>query len=253
MSKRIMIDPGHGPGNVNRGSMGYYEYAGMWKVSSYLKAALERCGCIVGLTRGEKEDPSLTDRGKKAVGCDLFISEHSNAGGGRGVEVYYSVKLPKDKNFAAALSKAVAGVMGTADRGAKTRIGTTGTGGDYYTVIASAQAAGAGHVILIENGFHDNALDEAFLLKEVNLEAIAEAQAKVICGFLGVMYIESEEGEEMVKRYQTIEEISKDMSWAVLTIEKLREKEYLKSLDLTADMIRIFVTLDMAGLFGEKE
>jgi len=244
LSKKIMIDPGHAPGNANKGANGYFEHDGMWKVSNYLKAALERCGCIVGLTRGENEDPSLTARGKKAAGHDLFISEHSNAGGGKGVEVYYSIKLPTDRNFAAALSKAVAGVMGTADRGAKTKIGV---GGDYYTVIASAQAAGTGHVLLIENGFHDNLQDEAFLLKNENLKAIAEAQAKVICNFLGVTYKESE--EEMVKRYQTIEELRADMSWAVPTIEKLQKKEYLKSLDLTADMIRMFVVNDMAGLY----
>ena len=248
LSRRIMIDPGHAPGNANKGKNGYFEHSGMWKVSNYLKAALERCGCIVGLTRGEGEDPTLTARGKKASGYDLFISEHSNACGGKGVEAYYSIKLPTDRNFAAALSKAVAGVMGTTDRGAKTRIGV---GGDYYTVIASAQAVGASHVLLIENGFHDNLHDEAFLLKDENLKAIAEAQTKVICNFLGATYKESEEEEVAVKRYQTIEEIKQDMSWAVPTIEKLLEKKYLRSLDLTADMIRVFVTLDMAGLFGE--
>jgi len=57
------------------------------------------------------------------------------------------------------------------------------------------------------------------------------------------------EDEETMKRYQTIEEINQDMSWAVDTIKKLQNKGYLKSLDLTADMIRMFVVNDMAGLY----
>jgi N-acetylmuramoyl-L-alanine amidase len=42
LTKKIMIDPGHAPGNVNRGKNGYYEYAGMWELSLYLKAMLEK-------------------------------------------------------------------------------------------------------------------------------------------------------------------------------------------------------------------
>ena len=91
-----MIDPGHAPGNANRGPTGYYEYAGMWALSNYLKTVLERCGCIADLTRTEKKDPSLSARGKKAKGYDLFMSEHSNAGGGkaRGCEVFRSLRIP---------------------------------------------------------------------------------------------------------------------------------------------------------------
>jgi len=61
--KKVTIDPGHAPGNVNKGPTGYYEYAGMWKLSNYLKNALVRCGIDAKLSRTENEDPSLTDRG----------------------------------------------------------------------------------------------------------------------------------------------------------------------------------------------
>ena len=102
MSKaKIMIDPGHGPGCVNGGPTGYLEHEGMWKLSGYLKTALERCGCEVALTRAESERPELTERGNKAAGYDLMISEHSNAGGGRGAEAYYSVLLPENQVLAA--------------------------------------------------------------------------------------------------------------------------------------------------------
>jgi hypothetical protein len=116
----------------------------------------------------------------------MFISQHSNAFNGqvRGVEVFYSVARPGDKAIAAKLSAAVSALMGNPDRGAKTLAGKSGA--DYYGVIRAAVAAGCPHVFLVESGFHDNAEDEAFLLKDENLRRIAEAQAKVIMDALGV-------------------------------------------------------------------
>jgi hypothetical protein len=190
--KRVTIDPGHAPGNVNKGPTGYYEYAGMWKLSNYLKDALTRCGIAVGLTRSENEDPDLDDRGQKAKGSDVFISEHSNAANGqvRGVECFYSVRIPANKGWAGKLSAAVSKLMGNSDRGAKTRESETTAGYDYYGVIRSAVAAGVPNVFLIENGFHDNTSDEAFLKAEANLKNMAEAQGEILCGLLGVTYVE---------------------------------------------------------------
>jgi len=74
--------------------------------------------------------------------------------------------------------------MGNPDRGAKTRAGNDGK--DYYGVIRAAVDAGCPQVFLIENGFHDNKRDEAFLLVDENLKRIAQAQAQVILEALGV-------------------------------------------------------------------
>ncbi|MBZ4669402.1 MAG: cell wall hydrolase/autolysin [Defluviitaleaceae bacterium] len=189
--KKVTIDPGHAPGNANRGPTGYYEYAGMWKLSNYLKNALTRCGIEAVLTRTENEDPELDVRGKRAKGSDVFISEHSNAANGnaRGVECFYSVRIPGDKAWAGKISAAGSKLMGNNDRGAKTRESETTEGYDYYGVIRSAVATGVPHVFLVENGFHDNASDEAFLKADANLESLAESQAEVLCELLGVKYI----------------------------------------------------------------
>ncbi len=188
MTKKVMIDPGHAPGNVNRGPTVYYEYQGMWKLSNYLRQALVSRGVQADLTRTQNQDPSLAARGAKAKGYDMFISEHSNAwkGDARGVEVYYSLKRSGDRKHAQALSKAASGIMGNPNRGAKTRQYPNKPGVDYYGVIRSAVATGCKHVFLIENGFHDNRQDEAWLKKDQNLRALAEVQAKTICNILGV-------------------------------------------------------------------
>jgi N-acetylmuramoyl-L-alanine amidase len=193
--KKITIDPGHAPGNANRGPTGYYEYAGMWKLANSLKDALERCGIEVKLTRTVNEDPSLSERGNRAKGSDVFISEHSNAANGkvRGVECFYSVRIPGDKIWASKISAAGSKLMGNTDRGAKTRESGTTKGYDYYGVIRSAVASGVPHVFLVESGFHDNVQDEAFLKKDDNLEKLAESQAEVLCELLGVKYIAKDE------------------------------------------------------------
>lgn len=185
---KIMIDPGHAPGNPNHGPTGFYEYEGMWKISNFLKAALERCGFEVGLTRSEDECPELSARGESAKGCDLFFSEHSNAGGGKGCECYYSVRIPGDEGFASAFAQAVSGVLGDASRGAKTWHSTKDPNYDYLAVMWYAVYVGCPHVFLCENGFHDNAEDEAQLKSDEKLRDIAESQAKVICEHLGAVY-----------------------------------------------------------------
>src|SRR5690606_24208962 len=188
MSKKVMIDPGHGPGNVNRGPTSYYEHRGMWKLSNYLKEELTKRGVQADLTRTENQDPSLSERGKKSKGYDMFISEHSNAfnGKARGVVVFYSLQRPGDKAHAQALSKAISTLMDTPDRGAATREYPNKPGVDYNGVYRAAASFGCPNIFLVENGFHDNPQDEAWLKQDSNLRKLAQVQADVICNILGV-------------------------------------------------------------------
>ena len=181
---KVLIDPGHAPGNANRGQNGYREYESMWRLSNMLKKRLEANGVYVELSRGEDEDPPLEERGGKSKGFDLFISEHTNAFNkiARGVECFYSITQPENRETAARLSAEIAKLINTPDRGAKTREGDNGQ--DYYGVIRAAAAAGCPRIFLIESGFHDNLEDEAFLLLDDNLQKIAEIQADIILSVL---------------------------------------------------------------------
>lgn len=201
MSKKVMIDPGHGPGNVNRGPTGYYEYKGAWKLSNYLKEELAKRGVRADLTRTENQDPSLSERGKKSKGYDLFISEHSNALNGkvRGVEVFYSLQRPVDKVYAQTLSKAISTLMNNPNRGAKTRQYPNKPGVDYYGVIRAAASVGCPHIFLVENGFHDNPQDEAWLKQDSNLRKLAQVQADVICSILGVKLQPPSDGKTLYR------------------------------------------------------
>ena len=199
---KVMIDPGHAPGNPNKGPTGYYEYEGVWKISIYLQEILQAKGMQADFTRAWEQDPELYARGQKAKGYDLFISEHTNAYDGktRGVEVFYDYSKPQDKEFADKLAEAVASVMNNSNRGAKTRVYTeNGKIYNYYGVIRGAAATDCKHILLIESGFHDNVDDEAFLKADENLRKIAEVQAAVICEFLGVKGMTIDEALRILK------------------------------------------------------
>lgn len=199
---KVMIDPGHAPGNTNKGPTGYYEYEGVWKISTYLQEILRSKGVQADFTRTWNQDPELYVRGQKAAGYDLFISQHTNAFDSqtRGVEVFYDYSKPHDEEFANKLAGNVASVMGNDNRGAKTRVYTeAGKIYNYFGVIRGAAATDCKHILLIESGFHDNVQDEAFLKVDENLRKIAQAQAEIIVEFLGVIDMTVQEAEKLVQ------------------------------------------------------
>ena len=189
MTKKVLIDPGHCLGEVNGGPTGYLEVEGMWILSNYLKKELEKRNIQADLTKKVRTDcPSLAQRGAMAKGYDLFLSNHSNGFNGtvRGASVFYSVKRPKDKAHAAALSAATSKLIGNPNRGAKTRLYPNRTDLDYYGVIRAAAATGCPHVFMAESEFHDHPVGEAWLKKDSNMRKLAEVQAIEICKILGV-------------------------------------------------------------------
>lgn len=203
MGIKICIDPGHGgTDRANRGKTGYIEADGVLDISLKLRDELISTGDFdVKLTREKDMTLGIRDRGKIASswGADMFISEHSNATGTannttrRSVDVYYSVDTPNDKDLAYNLAKAVSEVMGNKVGGAFTRESEVTAGEDYYGVIDSAQDGGVKHVLLIENGFHDNLQDESILKDPAKRTEIAKAQAKVICNYYNIQYPKKED------------------------------------------------------------
>lgn len=198
MGIKICIDPGHGgKDRSNKGPTGYIEADGVLDISLKLRDELLSTGAFeVKMSREKDATVGVRERGNMAArwGADMFISEHSNATGWatnttkRGVDVFYSVDLPQDKTLANTMSKAISEAMGTKNNGGYTWESKNYPGEDYLGVIDAAQDGGVPHVLLIENGFHDNKEDEA-ILKDFNKRtAIAKAQARIICNFYEVQY-----------------------------------------------------------------
>ena len=201
---KICIDAGH-YGKYNRcpNNSDYYESVVMWKLHLLQKKYLEELGIEVITTRTNQDtDLDVTQRGRKAKGCDLFISNHSNAvGSGMNESVDYVAvyHLTDDtttkvddtsKNIANKIAPVIAKIMGT-KQGSKvlTRLSSNDRNNDgimndnYYGVLHGVRSVGVAGLIL-EHSFHTNSNAVKWLLNVDNLNKLAKAEAECIASFL---------------------------------------------------------------------
>lgn len=203
---RICEDAGHyGYYNLSPANKKYYESIVMWKFHLMKKKYYEEYGIEVVYTRADQtKDLGLVERGKKALGCDLLISNHSNAVGSYVNEnvdhaVAYclvdnkATKIDEiSKEVGAILAHTVTEVMGLKDA---PRIAERKSGGDrdgdgnkndnYYGILHGAFMAGVPAIIL-EHSFHTNTRSTNWLLDDENLEKMAKAEVDAVAKYFGV-------------------------------------------------------------------
>lgn len=202
MSKpfKVCLDAGH-YGNYNAGAVtGYYESVRMWKLTELLARELTARGITVIKTRSnQKSDLALISRGKKAKGCDLFVSLHSNAASAASVDYPVGIVFrenartdldERSEEIGLALAKVVQSVMGTVQI-ARTMTKASGSDRDgngirddeYYGALEGARQVKVPGVIL-EHSFHTNPKAAAWLMVDANLKKLAEAEAECIAEWL---------------------------------------------------------------------
>lgn len=188
---RICIDAGHyGKYNQSPADSGYYESELVWKLHLLQKKYLEGYGIDVITTRSEiNKDRSLFERGAASEGCDLFISDHTNAVGNSinntiDYPVAYCAINGSADGIGMALAQCVENVMETRQ---KARIEhRRGQNGDYYGVLRGASSIGTPGLIL-EHSFHTNAEIVRWLLNEDNLARLARAEAETIALYYNII------------------------------------------------------------------
>lgn len=190
MSIKICLDAGHyGKYNRSPAVKSYYESEMNWKLHLLLRKYLIEHGFTVIQTRSDQtKDMALTTRGKKAKGCDLFLSIHSNAvSGGMDETVDYPVVYKPisgaGSDIAEKLANCIAEVMETKQSGRTSS--RKGNNGDYYGVIRGATSVGVPGLIL-EHSFHTNTRATNWLLDESNLDKLAQAEANVLADHFNV-------------------------------------------------------------------
>jgi len=204
VKKKVCIDAGHyGKYNRSPGIPEYYESEIVWKLHLLQKKYLEALGIEVVTTRSnQSKDLALSTRGKKAKGCDLFISNHTNAvSGGMNekidhVAVYHLVNDTTTNaddisaEIAKLLAPIIADVMGTKQaHKVVTRKSSEDKNGDgmmndnYYGVLNGARSVNVPGLIL-EHSFHTNTRAVKWLLDDANLDRLAKAEAECIAAFL---------------------------------------------------------------------
>lgn len=190
---KICLDAGHYGKYYNQSPAvkTYYESVMNWNLHLKLKAELEKYGIEVITTRKELDkDLALVERGKKAKGCDLFLSIHSNAAANNVVKddidypiVYVPINGTGDK-LGKKLAECVASVMETKQEGRYNSRKGSGEW-DYYGVINGAVSVGVPGLI-IEHSFHTNTRSTKWLMDDKNLDKLAKAEAEVIASHYGL-------------------------------------------------------------------
>lgn len=189
---KICLDAGHyGKYNQSPCDKSYYESDMAWKLTELQKKYLEEYGMEVITTRtNQATNKEVYDRGAASKGCDLFISNHSNAVAST---VNNSVDYPVSycavnhlaDDIGLALAQAVEVTMETKQKARiENRSGSSGSG-DYYGVLRGATAVGTPALIL-EHSFHTNATITAWLLNDTNLDRLARAEVDAIAQFYGI-------------------------------------------------------------------
>lgn len=190
---RILVDPGHAwNGNRYPPQPEYYEGTQMWYLANFLMTELKGRGFYVETTRPKLKDfLDVADRGKMAKGFDLVVSLHSNAPGSAndtkttGTVIIYTLETPEIVPLANDMGKRISNLMGHHYRGSIIMESASREGKNRNSVLRNAMAVGCKAGLLVEHGFHTNAKDAAFLVKDENLKKIAIAEAEAIAEYYG--------------------------------------------------------------------
>lgn len=147
------------------------------KIAQAAETALKRCGFSVKRApKGQEMSVSISE--SNSWGADLHIPIHTNAGGGKGTEVFIYSNSGENKKVGNAIYKRLAAVNAT-----KTAryIGTYPYGG----TLAEIQNT-SGIAVYCECEFHDNKTYAQYIIN--NIQKFGEAIAKGVCDYYGVTY-----------------------------------------------------------------
>lgn len=180
MAKKIYLSPSdqiHNPyayGSTN-------EAAQCRKIAKACKTALERCG-FEAKTNYADGSNAMYERVNEsnAWGADLHVCIHTNAGGGKGGEVFVS---EKDERHLKAAQPICDELKKISIHGITRGVKTAG----FYEIKYTAALC-----TYIEIDFHDNK-DIARWITE-NTTGIAEAICRGICTYFGVKYVAGSDG-----------------------------------------------------------
>ncbi len=168
--KSIYLSPSTQEANSGAGNYGSEELV-MNKVTDVLQTILRQSGVIC-----YRNDPGwnlyqvVADSNEKRPNVHFAI--HSNAGGGRGCEVFAYAPGGEGEKLARAVYAEIEPLTPTTDRGVK-----------YSQKLYELRATDA-PAALIEIAFHDNFEDASWILD--NIQVIGEALAEGILGYFGI-------------------------------------------------------------------
>jgi N-acetylmuramoyl-L-alanine amidase len=184
MAPILILDPGHGGVDPGGGTNKLFVEKEMTlAISLYQYRRFQELQIPVAITRTDN-DTTLSSEARTALvrnsGARCCISNHINAGGGRGSEVIYSIhasaalpRLIKDELEAA----------GMPNRRIFTRTLPNNPNLDYYYM---HRETGSVETVIVEYGFADNPLDAEKI--QLDWRELAEAVVRAFCEYAQLAY-----------------------------------------------------------------
>ncbi len=176
---------------------------------------------------------------------EVHVAIHSNAGGGRGCEVYAwivkdakgNIKPTNGYKLAQAIYSEVSKITPTSDRGVKS--------GEHLYEIKNTVAPAA----LIEVAFHDNPADAAWITS--NIENIGKAIAQGVCNYFGVKLRQPEpaKGDDDILDKIVVYYGDADLFAAVLVSQKYK-CPLMRKMDYDASGIKAKQVIEIGGKAG---
>lgn len=156
-------------------------------------------------------DEVVRDSNSKLNSNDLHVALHTNAGGGKGTEIYFYSDSEKGKALAIHIYNEVAKITPNPDRGVKP--------GDGLREINGTKAI----AVLLETIFHDNKEESDWMIR--NMEYTAKAIVRGICKYANKPF---KEGIQVVNQQPPIQ---RKTYFRVVTGSFLNEENAKEQLD----------------------
>ncbi|ATO37803.1 N-acetylmuramoyl-L-alanine amidase [Geobacillus thermodenitrificans] len=194
-TQTIIIDPGHGGNDPGATANGLVEKNINLNVALKVKSLFEGTGFNIALTREKDVFIPLSERVSfaKEKGGNVFVSIHTNAGGGTGTETYYysaaatNPYVEQSKKLAQCIQKRLVAAWDAVDRGTKR--------GNLHVLRENSMPAA-----LVELGFIDRKEDA----QKLGSSYWQEQAAKAI--YLGILdYYASETGLNFQPLYDRVQ------------------------------------------------
>ena len=233
MAKKIVIDHGHGGSDPGASGNGIVEKDLTLKISKYMKDRFDDLGIESALTRDSDVSLSPNDRPIKVQslygsGDDVIvISNHINAGAGKGAEIIYSLR--NSDNLASKIANNLI-LSGQNVRKYYQRRLPSDPSKDYYYILRDTPN---NESIIVEYGFLDNKEDSE-LLKN-NYKDLVDAVVSAVASYVGVSYEPKvSENVYVVQKKDTLWGIAKQYN---ITVDELKKENNLTSNSLTIGQI----------------